>query len=247
MALPTTRTEFKEYCLRALGKPVVTIDVTDAQVDDRLDYALKYYWDYHFDGAEKVYYKHIVTAEDKTNGYITMPENINGVVRIFDIGFGRTTAGNMFNLEYQIALNDLYSLTHQSMIPYFMTRQHLALLESLLVGQQPIRYNRHTDKLYVDTNWDKFPEGSYLIVEAYQVIDPEVYTDAYADRWLLNYVTQLVKKQWGTNLGKFQNVQLLGGVTFNGEQIYQQADQEIQKLESEMLYSYSLPVYDMLG
>ena len=128
-----------------------------------------------------------------------------------------------------------------------MTRQHLSLLEELLVGKTPIRYNRHTDKLYIDTDWKKFPVGSYVIVEAYQVIDPEVYTDAYADRWLLNYTTQQIKKQWGTNLGKFQNVQLLGGVTFNGEQIYQQADQEIQKLESEMLYSYSLPVYDMLN
>ncbi len=247
MALPTTRDEFKEYCLRALGKPVININVDDSQVDDRLDYALKYYWDYHFDGAEKVYYKHQVTEDDKVAGYITMPENINGVVRIFDIGFGRTTSGNMFSVQYQIALSDVHTLTRQSMVPYYMTMQQLALMEELLVGKQPIRYNRHTDKLYIDTDWNKFPVGSYILVEAYQVIDPEVYTDAWSDRWLLNYTTQLIKKQWGANLGKFQNIQMLGGLTFNGDQIYQQADQEIQKLEAEMLYSYSLPVTDMIG
>ena len=242
----TTRADFKEYCLRKLGKPVIEINVDDDQVEDRIDEALKYYWDYHFDGTEKVYYKHLVTATDITNKYITLPENIIGTVRIFDIG-NYMSVNNIFNIRYQIALNDLYTLTYQSMVPYYMAFQHIQLLEQLLVGQQPIRFNRHTNKLYIDVDWTKIVEGYYVLVEAYQVVDPDTYTDVWSDRWLQRYATQLIKKQWGTNLTKFNGVQLPGGVTFNGEKIYNDAHEEIDKLEAEMINSYSLPVADMIG
>jgi hypothetical protein len=241
-----TRADFKEYCLRKLGKPVIEINVDDDQVEDRIDEALKYYWDYHFDGTEKVYYKHLVTATDITNKYITLPENIIGTVRIFDIG-NYMSVNNIFNIRYQIALNDLYTLTYQSMVPYYMAFQHIQLLEQLLVGQQPIRFNRHTNKLYIDVDWTKIVEGYYVLVEAYQVVDPDTYTDVWSDRWLQRYATQLIKKQWGTNLTKFNGVQLPGGVTFNGEKIYNDAHEEIDKLEAEMINSYSLPVADMIG
>ena len=96
MAVPASRSQFKEYCLRTLGKPVLEINVDDDQVEDRIDQALRYYWDYHFDGSEKLYYKHQVTSDDKTNKYITLPENIIGVVSIFDIGSALNT-NNLFN------------------------------------------------------------------------------------------------------------------------------------------------------
>ena len=218
----------------------------DDQVEDRIDEALKYYWDYHFDGTEKVYYKHLVTASDISNKYITLPENIIGAVRIFDIG-NYMSVNNIFNIRYQIALNDLYTLTYQSMVPYYMAFQHIQMLEQLLVGQQPIRFNRHTDKLYIDVDWTKIVEGYYLVIEAYQVVDPETYSDVWSDRWLQRYATQLIKKQWGSNLTKFNGVQLPGGITFNGTQIYNDAHEEIDKLEAEMINSYSLPVADMIG
>ncbi len=242
----TSREEFKEYCLRKLGKPVIEINVDDDQVEDRIGEALKYYWDYHFDGTEKVYYKHLVTASDISNKYITLPENIIGAVRIFDIG-NYMSVNNIFNIRYQIALNDLYTLTYQSMVPYYMAFQHIQMLEQLLVGQQPIRFNRHTDKLYIDVDWTKIVEGYYLVIEAYQVVDPETYSDVWSDRWLQRYATQLIKKQWGSNLTKFNGVQLPGGITFNGTQIYNDAHEEIDKLEAEMINSYSLPVADMIG
>jgi hypothetical protein len=246
MANPTTRATFKEYCLRALGKPVIEINVDDDQVDDRIDEALKYYWDYHFDGSEKIYYKHQVTANNKIDKYITMPENILGVVNIFDVG-GTLNTNNLFNIRYQIALNDLYTLTSVSMVPYYMAIQHIQFLEYLLVGKQPLRYNRHTDKLYIDMDWDKINEGNYLLIEAYEVIDPDVYIDAWNDRWLLEYATALIKRQWGNNLKKFDNMKLPGGLTFNGQQIFDEAEAEIKKLRQEMISSYSLPVTDMIG
>lgn len=247
MAVPTTRDAFKEYCLRKLGKPVIEINVDDDQVEDRIDEALKYYWDYHFDGTEKIYYKHPVTQTDKDNKYITLPENVLGAVNVFSIGDPAMTADDMFNIRYQIALNDLYTLTSVSMIPYYMVMEHLGLISELLVGKQPLRFNRHTNKLHIDMDWGTLDIGVYLLVEAYQVVDPNTYTDAWGDRWLQNYTTALIKRQWGSNLTKFTGMQLPGGVQFNGEKIYDDATVELQKMEDEMISSFSLPVTDMIG
>ena len=247
MAVPTTRAEFTEYCLRKLGKPVIEINVDEDQVSDRIDEALRYYWDYHFDGAEKIYYKHAITSNDKTNKYITMPENIIGVVNLFSIADPSIRSDDLFNIRYQIALNDLYTLTSVSMVPYFMVMEHLALISEMLVGKQPIRYNKNMNKLYCDMDWGRLNEGEYLLVEAYQVVDPDVYPDVWKDRWMMQYATALVKRQWGSNLTKFTGMQLPGGLTFNGQKIYDDAVAEIEELEKNMITSYSLPVMDMVG
>ena len=246
MALPTNRAAFKEYCLRSLGKPVVEINVDDDQVDDRIDEALKYFYDYHFDGSEKVYYKHQITEQDKTNKYVTIPENIMGVVNIFDLGSALGT-NNLFNIRYQIALNDLYTLTSVSMVPYYMAMTHIQFLEQILVGRQPLRYNRHTNKLYIDMDWERVNVGEFLIVEAYEIINPDTFNDAWADRWLLRYATCLIKQQWGQNLKKFDGMKMPGGLTFNGQKIFDEASLEREKLEQEMIFTYSLPVTDLIG
>lgn len=323
MAVPVTRSEFKEYCLRALGAPVIEINVDDDQVEDRIDYALKTWWDYHFDGSEKVYYKFPVdgdyypgkisevqvidggtgysngeflafselsgsganvsittdnngaitgfTYNDRgsgygnnptvtintsggtgasliafNGGYIPLPDNIIGAVRIFNIGDALNT-NNLFNIRYQIALNDLYTLTSVSMVPYFLAMQHIQFLEYMLVGMQPIRYNRHKNKLYIDMSWEKLGENRFIIVEAYEVVDPVKYTDAWSDRWLIKYCTALIKQQWGNNLKKFGGMQMPGGLVFNGQRIYDEATDEIKELEERMIVDYSLPVTDLIG
>jgi len=246
MASPNSRATFKENCLRRLGKPVIEINVDDDQVEDRIDEAIKYFWDYHFDGSDKVYYKHLVTTEDKTNRYIQLPDNIIGAVNIFEIGQALNT-NNLFNIRYQIALNDLYTLTSVSMVPYYMAMQHIQFLEQMLVGKQPMRYNRHNNKVYIDMDWSIINADDYIIVEAYEVLDPEVYTKAWNDRWLLRYASCLIKQQWGNNLKKFNGMKMPGGLTFNGQVIYEEATQERAELEKEMIHSYSLPVTDMIG
>lgn len=247
MAKPTTRSEFKEYCLRRLGKPVISINVDDDQVDNRVDDAINYFWEYHFEGSEKVYYKHQITDLDKTNRYITLPDNIMGAVRLFEISSFASSIGNMFDVRYQIALNDLYSLTSHSMVPYFMTMQHISMLEQLLNGAKPIRYSRHKNILNIDMHWDNYQTGTWLVVEAYQVIDPEDYADAWSDRWLQRYATALIKKQWGENIKKFSGMQMPGGMSFNGQQIWNEATEEIAQLEEEMINSYSIPVGFIMG
>jgi len=141
MAQPTTRQEFKEWCLRKLGKPVIEVNVDQDQADDRIDEALSYYWDYHFDGTEKTFLKHQITADDKTNGYITVPENIIGAVNIFNLGSSITASTGMFNVQYQFVLNNIHDFINYNMTHFFMSMQHLQFMEEILVGKQPIRYN----------------------------------------------------------------------------------------------------------
>jgi hypothetical protein len=247
MSIPTTKKEFTEYCLRALGKPVIEINVDEDQVSDRVDQALRFYWDYHFDGTEKVYFKFQVDENFLDTKIIEMPENIIGVVKIFQNSGSAVSTRSMFDIRYQIALNDLYTLTSIGLQNYYMTMEHLSLIQEILVGQVPIRYNRHRNQLHVDSSDGKFRLGEFIIVEAYEVVDPNVYTDVWSDRWLQYYTTQLIKRQWGSNLTKFEGLQLPGGITFNGAKIYDDADAEIKRLEEEMINSYSLPVMDMIG
>ena len=246
MATPTTKAELKEYCLRRLGKPVIEINIDDDQMDDRIDEAILFYQDYHFDGTLKTFLKHQVTETDKTNEYITVGNDFIGIINIFDIG-DATSTNNLFNVRYQIALNDLYDLSRYDLVPFFMNFQNIRFIEEMLVGKQPLRYNRHQNRLHIDMDWGKVTADDYIIAEGYQKINPDTYTDVYIDRWLQRYVTCLFKIQWGSNLTKFTGMQLPGGVQFNGEQILQQGLDEKQRLEDEMISSYSLPVHDMTG
>lgn len=246
MAVSVTRDQFKARCLRRLGDGVLEINVTEEQIDDAVDDALQFWWDYHCDGTEKTYYKHVITANNVTSKSITVPENVIGVVKIFPVGDSLNTA-NMFSIRYQIALNDLYTLTTQSMAPYYMSVQHVQMLDQILVGEQSIRYNRHRNVMHLDMDWSRLDVGSYLVVEAYEVIDPTTYTDVWKDRWLLQYCTVLIKKMWGNHLRKFGGMVLIGGLQFNGQQIYDEAQTEQIKMEDEMILNLSLPVSDLIG
>jgi len=247
MAVPSSREAFKSYCLRRLGEPVIDVNVDDEQVEDRIDEALKYYQDYHFDGTERVLIKHVVTATDVTNGYITLADNVIGINRILDVGQA-VQSSNLFNIRYQIHLNDLFDLSASSYVPYVTAMRHVESLEELFVGKKPIRFNRHVNRLHIDMDWDNdVAVGEYIIVDAYRIVDGDTYTDIWGDRWLARYATALIKRQWGSNITKFEGMQLPGGLTFNGAKIYDDAEAEIQKLEEEVLSAYSLPVQDMVG
>lgn len=247
MAIPNSRETFKEHCLRRLGKGVIDINVSDEQVDDRIDQAIIYYQDYHFDGVQKTFLKHVVTADDKTNGYISISDNnIIGIVDIFDIG-DATSTNNLFNIRYQIALNDLYDLSRYDLVPFYMNFQNIRFIEEILIGKQPLRFNRHTNQLHIDMDWEKLNVGDYLVAHVYSKYDPDTYTDMWGDRWLAEYCTALIQVQWGQNLTKFVGMQLPGGVQFNGEAILSQGLEAKNKLQEEMISSYSLPVHDMTG
>lgn len=248
MALPSTREQFKEYCLRALGKPVIEINVSDEQVEDRIDEALKYYYDYHHDGSHIVYIKHPLEANNFVNNQIEIPitEDVIGITEIFDTA-GIISSSNMFDIRYQLALNDIQNLSSFSISPYYVARQNLRLIEEVIVGRQPIRYNRHINKLYVDIATSKVNVGDYIIIKAYKKTDPATYSDVWADRWLARYTQALIKIQWGSHMSKYEGVQLMSGISFSGRKIYEDGLNERNQLEDEMIATYSIPTSFEIG
>jgi len=329
MATITNRQDFKTYCLRRLGFPVIEINVDDDQVEDRIDDALQYWQDYHFDGLQKVYYIKAVTGSViQTNNVIDLnifnqsnttiigantgsiasvssygsnnyilavsgnqtfqvgeellyysangmtsdtgssvvnyqmgdvdqryldlsgskdaqgnPMEIVGISRIFPVSDSQATV-NMFDLRYQLRLNELYDFTSASYINYTLTQQHLRSLEIMFTGEVPIRFQRHMQRLYIDWAWgySEAPIGTIVVAEAYAAINPDVYSLVYNDRWLKEYATQLIKRSWGNNLSKFAGLQLPGGVTLDGKTIYKEAADEIERLEREMEMNYGAPL-----
>ena len=247
MGVPATREQLKEWCLRQLGFPVIEINVDDDQVDDRIDEALQYFQEFHYDGVERWYLKHQVTAENKTNQYIPITENIIGVTRIFPVGSTNASV-NMFDLRYQLRLHELYDFTSTSYVSYVLTQQHIRTLDMLFSGETPIRFNRHTDKLYIDWDWNYDVDvGEWIIIEGTIVVDPEAYSDVYNDRMLKRLATAYIKKQWGANMKKFAGMQLPGGITMNGQQIHDEAVTEIQQLEELIRNTHEEPPQFLVG
>ena len=155
---------------------------------------------------------------------------------------------NLFNIRYQLHLNELFNISSVSVTPYVVAMRHIEFLEEVFVGKKPIRYNRNTDKLYIDMNWkDDTITNMYVIIDGYREVNPAENPDVWEEPWLKQYATQLVKRQWGEHLKLYEGMNLPGGVTFNGQKIWDEAQEEIQKLEDQVINDYSLPVTDMIG
>jgi len=269
MAVPNSKTTLKEYCLRALGKPVIEINVDAEQVDDRIDEAVQYFSQYHYDGVERMYMKYQITEADVTRArsnesvgtgtegsvsnnflnqqnYIVMPSSVLSVMGIFN--FNDKSNLNMFDVRYQMRLNDLYDFSSTSILHYEMTMRHLDFLDHILIGEKPVAFNMHNNRLYIGMDWaNDVQPGEFIIVECYRKLDPTTYTDIYDDMFLKRYTTALIKQQWGANLSKFQGVTMLGGVSMNGAEIYSQALSEKNKLEEEIRSTFEAPISYMIG
>ena len=340
MAIPNSKTTLASWCKRKLGYPVIDINVDDDQVDDRLDEALQYFYTFQYNGMQRVYLKHLITADDvaradvneddvATDGnqitttlngaivagatsivltssagfpatgtitiaadgtnaaedvvytaltgntlttaalttphdtlsavtsvekvtwsigqaYLPMPDSVQSVLRI--LPFSDRGNLNMFDIRYQLRLNDLYDFSSESVIHYQMTMWQLDLLDMILVGEKPIQFNMHQRRLYINMDWgDDIDVGEYIIIEAYRKLDPTTWTDIYDDLWLKKYATALIRRQWGENLMKFNGVTMLGGVTMNGGAIYEAAQQEIQLLEEQSKTTWEEPLLFDIG
>jgi hypothetical protein len=266
MATPNSRETLIQYCLRQLGAPVVDINVDWQQCEDRLDDALQYFTERHFDGVEKVFFRYQVTAEDIQNQYIstddiTYPNGVDGptgrdivsIVRVLQ--FGNFTNINMFDIRYQLALTDYFGINRNlsgtysmGLASYDATKRYIKLIEDLFQPEKAISFSKVTNKLHLNMNWNQEVQaGDWLVIQAYAALNPETYTEIFNDRYLKKYLTALIKKQWGANLAKFEGVALPGGVTLRGAQIQAEAMAEITQIEYEVLRSYELPVDFMTG
>lgn len=333
MATPNSRDTFKQYCLRALGAPVLEINVDDDQLEDRIDEALDYWRQYHYDGIEEMLLKQRIRASTMTltsynadqfglasvvtgatsgakatvagedastsyvhkdnlstgnnllirdvvgtfvdgeiingtnknggaisgnlaanpvtlyeydNQYIDVPDYVWGISDVVSIGQA-TSSKNMFDLQYQLRLNDLYDLTSTSIIYYTTVMQHLDLLDWTLNSKNMFRFNRMQGRLYMDVNWKQnITLGDYILVKGYRALDPTAWNRVWNETWLKEYTIALFKRQWAINIKKFKGIQLPGGVTLDGDSMYQEAMAEIAVLRDD-LQNKSAPLNFMMG
>ena len=246
---PSSKQELIQYCFRRLGQGAVDINVTAEQADDRIDDSLDFFTEFHFDGVEKKYLSMLVTANVMANQYFTMPNNVFSVTRIFPLNTQTVNNAqdfNIFDLNYQIRLNELYDFTSADYVYFELANEHIRTLEMLFVGEIPIRYNRNTNLLYTDFNWAQGPGGSvnigsYVVAEVYTRL-PQGDSKFWGDIWLKQYATQAIKRQWGENLKKTSSTAVLpGGITVNGQQIYNEAVAEMERLEGKIRDTFEAP------
>lgn len=253
MASPTTRLELKDYCLRKLGFPVIDINVDDDQLEDRIDDALQKYKEFHYDGTETLYLAHKITNADILNKYVTLADSIIGISRVFpftgsSVASTSSSGFNIFDINYQLRLNDFYNLTSSSYTYYVIAREHLSMLDMIVTGEFPYTYNKKVNRINVLTDWaGKFLVGNYLCFQATRVVDPESYGKVFGDTWMKKYTTALFKQQWGANITKYANYTLPGGLVVNGEKIYNDAAIEVAALEDELREVYEEPAQMLVG
>lgn len=245
-----SRDELKDYCLRRLGFPVVHLELDDDQIDDRVDDALEFYQDIHFDGTEKVYYKHAITTENITNKYVSLPENLIGISKVLPFKDNLSSTNYIdyaFDPKYQLIQSEIYTVAQTSVLYFTQVQQHLAMLDHQLRALPSVRFNRRSGRCYLDFDWSVVKEGDFLVFEAFVSLDAEQFTRMYNDRLLKEYTTALIKRQWGSNTKKFEGVQLIGGITISGQKIYDEAEQEIKDIELKIRSGFELPPVGFFG
>tara|TARA_B100002019_G_C21252767_1_gene592123 strand:+ start:1148 stop:1963 length:816 start_codon:yes stop_codon:yes gene_type:complete len=271
MSQPSTRQGLIDYSLRRLGYPVLEINVDDDQIDDLVDDAIQKYQEFHYDGIERVFLKHKVTETEKdtlktgittttatsTTGitsvswdenqnFLQLPDHVLGVNKVFKMD-NSTISSGLFNIKYQLFLNDLYYYGALDLLNYTMTKTYLEDLSRILTPDVQLRFNKKNHRLYLDIDWGEFSDDNYIVLDCYRLVNPANAEDVYNDSWLKKYTTALIKRQWGQNLIKFQGVSLPGGVQLNGRQIYDDALNDLELLEKELRDTYEMPPLDMIG
>ena len=247
MATITNKDDFLSYCLRQLGAPVINIEVTDEQLDDAYSDAIRKLQDFHMNGVERQYLKYQLTADDILDGTIPLPDSITGVSRVLNISNNSISGQFIFDLNYQVRMNDLWDLSSSSLPYYTAVRQYTNLLDSMFNGQPMFRFNRVQQKVYLDVNKAKLLPGMWVVLEVFRALTPEEFPELYMEPWFKRYTTALVKKQWGSNLKKFNNIQTIGGVAVDGQTIFNEALQDIAELEEQLRDVYEEPVAFIVG
>jgi hypothetical protein len=271
MAQPSSRAELKEYCLKQLGKPVLEINVDDDQIDNLMDDAIQYFHERHFDGIERVFLKHqlqpgekdilrsgketttasssvgisTVSWEEATN-FLKLPDTIIGVNSVFKVDSSTISSG-LFNIKYQIFLNDLYYYGALDLLNYAMVKTHLEDISRILTPDVQLRFNKKQHRLYLDIDWKQVDADTWIILDCYRIVNPVDFPKIYNDFWLKRYLTALIKRQWGQNMIKFNGVQLPGGISLNGRQLYEDAVRELEEIEQKLKSEYEMPPLDMIG
>lgn len=244
-----SRADLIDYCLRALGAPVLEINVDEEQVEDRIDEALQFYRDFHSDAVIRNYRKHKLTQQDIENRFITLPENVIFVSKVFPLNsVSDFSSGALFDINYQIQFDSIHNLNYTGgLIDYTMMKQYMRLIDMTLNPEAATSFNRHMNRLFIETNWDQMMPDIFILIDLFETVDPEEFVKIYNDRWLKKYCIALIQKQWGMNLIKFGGMQLPGGVTIDGQTILNEAKENVEKLEEQIRLEHELPVDFLIG
>jgi len=234
MAIPASRQEFSEWILRELGSPVIKINIAAEQISDVIDDALQFFGEYHENASERTYLKIPITQTDITNGYINIPENIQSIIRV--IGASNSNGSSFMSFSFQMKNAIAWDVfSYGGISSFFIANQYIAEMDNLLGNKMVSRFRQSTGKLHLDFNMEILNVGDFLIVEANAIISPVVYSRLWSNRWLRKLAIAYAKRAWGTNLKKFQNVQLPSGMVLNGQEIYNEAINEIADVEGQIM------------
>ena len=247
MAAINTKDDFIRYCLRQLGAPDIDIEVDDDQLDDAYDDSLRMLQDFHSNGYERQYLKHQITQEDLDNGYITTPDSIIGVSKVMSITNTSVGGNYIFDLNYQIRLNDLWDLNSTSVAYYATIRQYTNMLDQMFNGQPLYRFNRVQNRVFIDISSSKLTLGRWIVMEVIRALTPDEFPELWQEPWFKKYTVARIKKTWGAKLKKFNNIVTIGGVAIDGQTIYNEAVQDIALLEQEVREIYEEPIMMMVG
>lgn len=251
MATPTTRQGLIDYCLRRLGDPVVEINVDYDQLEDKVDDALQTYQEFHTDATYRTFVSVPINSTDITNKYITLDPDILFVTKVFPIQSAFNSGRNFFDIKYQMMLNDMADMNSYigDLAYYEQTQQYLSLLDMKLNGMVQSTWVRKQNRLYIHGDFvdgDVVP-GDYIVLEVYKTVNPSTHTAIWNDMFMKDYTTALIKQQWGTNMMKFEGMQLPGGVIFNGRQYYDDATGDLEALRERLRLEYEMPIDFMVG
>lgn len=251
MAIPTTRASYITYCLQALGSPVLEINVADEQIDDRVDQGIEYFHLFHMDAVDRMILMHTLTQDDIDNGWITIEEPVMSIVQVIWDHLGFVT-GDKMSSSWQYAnsmiggLGFTASCSNVSLSDYAISKQNLSNMDYMLGNYPTIEYSMHSNRLHIYGEFD-YEVGDIIAYEAFVKLDANQYPNVWNDYWLKEYGTALIGRQWGVNLQKFQQVELPGGITLNGDAIYDQYNERVKELETEMDERWSYPADFMVG
>ena len=237
----------RDYAYRKLGAPKIEIQVDDTQAYDRIDDALQLFVERHFDGAEEKFIIIEFTADDETNEYLTLDDEIIAVTRIYEPG--RYSSEAMSDVRYRMLADEMFDLTKVNMQYFEITMEHLEMISSYFRLDRTFTFNKATNRLYSHSG--KIIEGNKILLRAYQAVIPDESSsyalDVFNDEWIKKYSTALIKQQWGANMKQFDGMPLPGGITINGQQVWDEAKEEIEKLEEEFSLNYELPANFIVG
>jgi hypothetical protein len=241
----SSRQELKEYCLRKLGAPVINIEIDDTQMDDRLDDAIQTFHEQHYDGSEIKWVHYALTQDDLDSGYIEIDETVLAVLEVRPNN-QILAQQDMFSYQYQITLNELSPWRPFDQVDYFMRMTNLQQALDMTSVTPTFEFTRHARKLKIADNLNRLGLNYPFAIKV-AIIDEEDLFHMYNDRWLKSYATALFKQQWGSNVKKYDQVQLIGGLTINGQTIFDEANAEIEKLIEELETKYTIPVGFIVG